>query len=353
MRRSRWAAIAGLLLVCGLALAQVASPPLAFFEVRPRAGFEVAGSLSTSFLNLIGTCENVQASYCQAARMTLTAPETASDVYMYGLRVYVDGRPNSGDHTSVIGGVVQANSDGGTTLFDVLGLEGFANGGAGLNVGLTGFAGGDGVTATPNARYVGVRGIGTDLTAGQVGLPFGGWFTTRIGANPTVASAVVADSVNGVGDIFTGISSSGGSSTTPLFWVRHGGATNLLLGVEKNVAGVGSPNILVTPNESYKVLTNEGVTAKNFHTLPAAADGVASATDAATRGNTTYTFYVQDADGLRVTAGAGDTIRIAAAVSAAAGFCESTTIGNAVTLVAINATEWVAIATVGSGWTCG
>jgi len=49
-------------------------------------------------------------------------------------------------------------------------------------------------------------------------------------------------------------------------------------------------------------------------------------------------------------AAAGDTIRIAANVSAAAGRIDSTTIGDSVTLKAINATEWVATSVVGAGW---
>jgi len=105
--------------------------------------------------------------------------------------------------------------------------------------------------------------------------------------------------------------------------------------VEANTAGVGSPNIL-TADESYKVLTNEGATAMNYHTLPTAVAGL------------TFTFIVQDADGLRVTANTGDTIRIGTEVSAAAGYAESTTIGTSLTLVAINATEWVATSHVGS-----
>ena len=107
--------------------------------------------------------------------------------------------------------------------------------------------------------------------------------------------------------------------------------------VEANTAGSGSPNIL-TELESGKVFTNEGVSAANYHTLPAARAGL------------TYTFVVQDTDGIRVVAGAGDTIRITASATPAAGYVEAATIGNCITLVAINATEWVSIATVGT-WT--
>lgn len=134
-----------------------------------------------------------------------------------------------------------------------------------------------------------------------------------------------------------------------LFWIDTGGSPVTLYEVarfgfgpssqlEVNVAVSASPNIL-TAGEVGKVFTNEGATAKNYHTLPAARAGLGP-----------YTFVVQDADGMRIVAGAGDTIRIAASESAAAGLIECTTIGNTVTLIAINATEWVAVSYVGT-WT--
>lgn len=124
---------------------------------------------------------------------------------------------------------------------------------------------------------------------------------------------------------------------------QFNGNGNLVIGfgctVEANTAGVGSPNIL-TVQESQKVLTNEGTTAKNYHTLPAG------------QTSWTYTFVVQDADGLRITANTGDTIRVIDKVTAAAGYIESTTIGSVVTLVAINSDEWIATSIHGV-WTDG
>lgn len=108
--------------------------------------------------------------------------------------------------------------------------------------------------------------------------------------------------------------------------------------VEANTAGSGTPNAL-TSTESFHVLTNEGTTAKNYHTLPTAVAGLV------------FTFVVQDADGLRVTANTADTIRLGSNVTATAGYIESTTIGDVVTVRAINATEWVGVA-IGS-WTNG
>jgi len=109
--------------------------------------------------------------------------------------------------------------------------------------------------------------------------------------------------------------------------------------VEASTAGSGAPNVL-TSNESWKVLTNEGTTAANYHTLPTAVAGYV------------FTFVCQDADGIRITANTGDTIRVIDKVTAAAGYIESTTIGSCVTLVSINAVEWYATSIKGV-WTDG
>jgi hypothetical protein len=107
--------------------------------------------------------------------------------------------------------------------------------------------------------------------------------------------------------------------------------------VEASTAGSGAPNVLAAP-ESRKLLTNEGAGAEAYHTLPAAAAGLG------------YSFYCQTASGIRIVAAAGDTIRLGPSVSAAAGFVRSEVVGSALTLVAINATEWVALAIVDT-WT--
>lgn len=86
----------------------------------------------------------------------------------------------------------------------------------------------------------------------------------------------------------------------------------------------------------HKLLTNEGATAQIVVNLPAAA------------ANLEVEGYVQDADGIKFVAAAGDTIRIEASVSPAAGYISSTTVGSAVRLVAINATEWVAVSFTGT-----
>jgi len=116
-----------------------------------------------------------------------------------------------------------------------------------------------------------------------------------------------------------------------------GGTLLNQVAVTASTAGSGAPN-LITAAQSGTVFTNEGSTAVNYHTLPTAAIGLQ------------YTFIVQDADGLRVTANTGDTIRLGTAVTATAGYIQSTQIGAAVILVAINATEWMATSITGT-WT--
>lgn len=111
--------------------------------------------------------------------------------------------------------------------------------------------------------------------------------------------------------------------------------------IEANTAGSGAPNALAA-TESGTVLTNEGATAKNYHSLPAA---VAPPT------GYQFIFVVPDADGLRVTAAAGDIIHIAGGgTSTAGGYCESTTQWSRLDLVSINATDWSGLA--GGTWTC-
>lgn len=90
--------------------------------------------------------------------------------------------------------------------------------------------------------------------------------------------------------------------------------------------------------DSGKSFTNEGTAVRVDFTLPGAAAGLK------------YEFLVQDVDGIRVIAAAGDTIRNAAAVSAAAGRIDNAAIGSVVTLEAINATEWFVTSVVGT-WT--
>lgn len=101
-------------------------------------------------------------------------------------------------------------------------------------------------------------------------------------------------------------------------------------------AQAASPVAVSAGNDKNKVFTNEGATGAVTFNLPTAVAGL------------TFTFVVQDAVGIVISAAAGDTIRIDTLVTAAGGSVTSTAIGSSVTLVAINATEWVAIAALGT-----
>lgn len=108
--------------------------------------------------------------------------------------------------------------------------------------------------------------------------------------------------------------------------------------VEENAAGVASPNVLIA-EETGKVLSNEGSTATNYHTLPTAVAGL------------TYTFVRADAsDDLRITAAASDKIVVGGTATKAAGYVESTARWDAVTLVALDEEYWLALEVQGT-WT--
>jgi hypothetical protein len=218
------------------------------------------------------------------------------------------------------------------------------------------------MTQTWNASGTSFRGIDMDITDTASAATS---YSLYIHEGATAHLAVDKDGIN-IGRRFRAL---GGDNTSPAYQIENAqngfyilsnaiymkgeGVTRAIFGstttfnypvllprsVEANTAGTGSPNVL-TSAESYKVLTNEGIAEKNFHTLPTAAAGLS------------YTFVVQDADGIRVTASTGDTIRLGNKVTATAGYVESTTIGDTVTIVAINATEWVMIAGNGT-WTDG
>ncbi len=94
----------------------------------------------------------------------------------------------------------------------------------------------------------------------------------------------------------------------------------------------------ITPDQSGATFTNTGAVAIAPFVLPAAAAGL------------NYEFIVTDADGLRVTAASGDTIRVTISVSAAAGNIASTQIGATLKLRAVDTTQWIATS-INGDWT--
>lgn len=134
--------------------------------------------------------------------------------------------------------------------------------------------------------------------------------------------------------------------------LKSNSTTALTLDSSQNATGVGylngsqfravaktqavSPYAVSATTDNRQAFTNEGTSSLVTFNLPTAA------------ANLEYSFVVQDADGIRVVANTGDTIRIAGSVSAVAGRIDSTTVGSTVRLIAINAVEWVSIATNGT-----
>ncbi|HMV47617.1 MAG TPA: hypothetical protein PLD20_01035 [Blastocatellia bacterium] len=104
------------------------------------------------------------------------------------------------------------------------------------------------------------------------------------------------------------------------------------------VISAKTSNYTVVANDSYTVFTNSGAAGSVNFTLPTASAGLH------------YTFYVDAAQTLTITAGASTTIRSGASVTAAAGNITTSTVGNTVRLVAISATQWIAESLTGS-WT--
>jgi hypothetical protein len=150
--------------------------------------------------------------------------------------------------------------------------------------------------------------------------------------NNSTNNLYIQDAVNGF-SIITAVQGATPTVDAAGVWTFSSG----ILRVESVVAKTQAVSpYSVTAAESGRLFTNEGATASVTFSLPTAVAGL------------TYTFVVQDADGIIVDAATGDTIQVAASVSATSGNATSTTIGSSLTLTAINATEWVATSMLGS-----
>nr|DAL05363.1 MAG TPA: hypothetical protein [Caudoviricetes sp.] len=104
--------------------------------------------------------------------------------------------------------------------------------------------------------------------------------------------------------------------------------------------GVSSPyQLKESESGANGVFTNEGASAKVYINLPSAKPGLV------------YEFAVVDADGLRIIAASGDTIRLFSDVTPAAGYVESIDIGSAIRLFAISFSGWIATPGSQGSWT--
>lgn len=205
-----------------------------------------------------------------------------------------------------------------------------------------------GITALNGNLYLVVNsgGVATrvvNITSSGVTSALGTWNLSSTAASATVPSLQpdFADGNTGIGRAGADQLSlvAGGIEVARASAAVAGVSDGLTfkLPVEANTAGSGAPNVL-TAAETTTVLTNEGATAENYHTLPSAAAGMA------------FTFVVIDTDGIRIVANTDDTVRGSTGESGAAGFIRCATIGASITLLAINATQWVPTSIIGT-WT--
>jgi hypothetical protein len=109
---------------------------------------------------------------------------------------------------------------------------------------------------------------------------------------------------------------------------------------------VSGPEIIVSKTANYTVVPSDADTFFNN----TGAGGTVNFTLLSNFVGMKFTFYIDAAQTLTVTAPASTTIRIAGSVSAAAGNISANTVGNCVTLKCISATQWVAISNEGT-WT--
>lgn len=95
----------------------------------------------------------------------------------------------------------------------------------------------------------------------------------------------------------------------------------------------------ILASDSLKIFTNEGAVAKPVFQLPLVSAGAGP-----------YTYICQDALKLRVQANTADVIRLAGNVSTTSGYAESSAVGDTLTIVGINNSQWFATSYIGT-WT--
>jgi hypothetical protein len=103
---------------------------------------------------------------------------------------------------------------------------------------------------------------------------------------------------------------------------------------------IAAPHVAVALEESNRTYLAANTTAMAQVSLPAAAAGY------------TFKFVVTVAQGLRIRAFTSDTIRIGSTVTAAAGYVQSTTVGDYLELIAVSSSAWIARSPI-QGWTVG
>ena len=192
-------------------------------------------------------------------------------------------------------------------------------------------------------NLVGGAGIGTG-TVGSVVIPGG---TTAIpgvifdnDTNTGIASTG-AGILNLVSNGTARIAISAAGTTT--FGGTVGFAANILSGMKacdvQPIVGVATSN-QTAANTGRHLIASDTSTGKVTINLPTAASGLQ------------FTIMCNDVSGIRVVAAASDDIQLESQVTAAAGYIETTTVGDCVHLIAVDTVTWMAVSYHGT-WTNG
>lgn len=192
-------------------------------------------------------------------------------------------------------------------------------------------------TASNVRSYLNV-GDGADITAVVAGAGLTGGATSDSATLDVGAGTGITVNANDVAlDLAASLAYTGSASTT-------GAGTRVQEGFKRRVytytGSVGNPTVL-TEAQSGSVVSNAGAGSSlpAYVTLP-------TLTTTSQIG-LTYTFVVEDADGIRVIAGTSDTIQVSTLTSASTGFFGSLTPGSSITVVATSTSTWVATVVTG------
>jgi hypothetical protein len=178
-----------------------------------------------------------------------------------------------------------------------------------------------------------VKLVSKDNAAGAISL------TANVGTSETIlvtntqGTSAAAINLTATAGGITLSSSAGLATGDPI----TGDGTAALKGFLQTVTDDNNGKTL-SITESGTVQTNLGASGAAAWTLPAAAAGL------------TYTFVVMAAQELRVTPAAGDVINIAGVTGDAAEYWTANAIGESLTLVAVDGTNWIATSMLGT-WT--
>ncbi len=175
----------------------------------------------------------------------------------------------------------------------------------------------------------GAISIGSGATAQTVAIANGaGAKTTTLGSTNTTSTTTInagSGKINLVGELSTGDAITGDG-------------TAALTGFLRTVVNDADGEATLLVSESGSVQTNAGAGGAAAWVLPAAAPGLE------------FTFVVMAAQELRVTPAAGDAINIAGSQGDAAEYWTANAVGESLTLIAVDDTNWVAKCYTGT-WT--